>query len=183
MLTFFIAFSLFFLFLAILGQERPRVIGHWDTLIDQFKFSTSEFYKLVYEELKSHDIPDLDMTTVEFSESSMLSHKRRYLRITWKDYIYDCCFAPFGSGSFVSWWLLYKTSNLETGVSNLPFIGKWLQRFFFPDTYYRRDTASMFIKYAQSSILKVLEQVTEGKGLSHMSETEKKPILKDIFDR
>jgi hypothetical protein len=103
--------------------------------------------------------------------------------VKWKDYQYDICAAPFGNGFFVSWWLLYRDSIWKIIISKIPFIGRWIARTLFPITYYRIDTASMFMTYAQSSVLKVIDDITNNKGVSALTKDERKPLLNDIFIR
>ena len=113
----------------------------------------------------------------------MFSSKRRYIRVKWKEYQYDICAAPFGNGFFISWWLLYKNSIGKWLISKIPFVGGWLARILYPITYYKVDTASMFMTYAQSSVLKVLDDITNNKGVRALTESERKPVLNDIFKR
>ena len=65
----------------------------------------------------------------------------------------------------------------------LPFVGNYLAHAFFPITYYSIDTSSMFLTYAQSSVLKVIDDITNEKGVRSLTESERKPIMKDIFKR
>lgn len=155
----------------------------WNTLIDNFNYASSDFYKLLIEELKSHGVDGITTKHVFLKEGNALSSKRTYLRVSWKDYEYDICAAPFGNGFFVSWWLLYKDSFWQRFITRIPFIGSWLARKLFPVTYYKIDTASMFMSYAQSSVLKTLETITENKGTRALTEMERKPIMQDIFKR
>ncbi len=170
---------LIFIFSASLKMYHSR----WNTLLDGFNFSTLEFYTLLKEELHNQGISRIEIKNVSLKEGNAFSAKRTYLRASWKDYQYDICAAPFGKGFFVSWWLLYKSSLGQIIVSKIPFIGGWLARKLYPVTYYKIDTASMFMSYAQSSVLKVIDDITNNKGVRALTETEKKPILNDIFIR
>ena len=155
----------------------------WNTLIDDFNFSSEDFYKLLKEELASNEINGIVTKFVFLKEGGAFSSRRTYLRLTWKSYHYDICAAPFGKGFFISWWLLYKNSIGQIIVSKIPFVGGWLARKLYPVTYYKIDTASMFMSYAQSSVLKVIDTITKEKGVRGLSEAECKPILQDIFKR
>lgn len=165
--------------------NRPLKNYHsrWNTLIDGFEFSPKEFYGLLKKELQSHGITKIGTEEVFLKEGGAMSHSRIYLRVTWKDYQYDICGARFGHGFFVSWWLLYKDSLGKVLVSKIPFVGGWLARKLYPVTYYRIDTASMFMTYAQSSVLKVIDDITNEKGVRVLTEAERKPVLNDIFVR
>lgn len=176
----------FLLFLILKSIFRTTLNNHhskWNTLIDGFSFSTQEFYKLLKEEILSNGINRVGVDQVSLTEGSLFSSRRTYLRITWKDYQYDVCAAPFGKGFFVSWWLIYKNSIGEILISKIPFVGNWLVTKLYPVTYYKIDTASMFMSYAQASVLKVIDEITTNKGTRSLSESERKPILNDIFRR
>jgi hypothetical protein len=45
------------------------------------------------------------------------------------------------------------------------------------------DTASMLMSYAQKSVLNVIEEITNNKGVRTLTEAERKPILNDIYKR
>jgi len=172
-----------FVIKAIFSSSIKEYHSNWNTLIDDFNFSTKEFYELLTQELISNGIKNLKTSQIYLKEGGTLSTRRLYLRLVWKDYQYDICAAPFGKGFFISWWLMYKNSVGHILVSKIPFIGSWLSKVFYPLTYYKIDTASMFMSYAQSSVLKVLDDLTKDKGVRSLSEDERKPIMRDIFKR
>lgn len=155
----------------------------WNTLIDNFNFSTQEFYKLLKEELQNQGIKRIEIEQVSLKEGNVFSSRRSYLRATWKEYQYDICAAPFGKGFFISWWLLYKNSIAQLIISKIPFVGGWFARKLYPVTYYKIDTASMFMTYAQAAVLKVVDDITKSQGVRALSEQERKPTLQDIFKR
>ena len=157
--------------------------SNWNTLIDEFTYSSKDFYGLIKKELLSNGINNLNVKFVFHKEGNIFSSKRTYLRATWKEYQYDICAAPFGKGFFISWWLLYKNSILQIIVSRIPFIGVWLNHFLFPITYYKVDTASMFMSYCQQAVLNVIDHITADKGIREITAEERKPILNNIFKR
>jgi len=53
----------------------------------------------------------------------------------------------------------------------------------FSTTYYKRDTASMFMKLIHKSILDILDDLTVKKGIHLIKEEDRRPILNNIFDR
>jgi hypothetical protein len=177
--TFFLIFILKAFFRASLKKHHSR----WNTLIDDFSFSSLEFYKLLKEELSAQGVNNIDIDNVKLKEGNIFSSKRKYLRVTWKDYQYDICAAPFGKGFFLSWWLLYKKSVIQLVICKIPFVGVWLENILFPTTYYKIDTASMFMSYAQQSVLNVLDTIAVTKGSKMLTENERKPFLNDIYKR
>ncbi len=183
-LTYILSLLLIFVLLRfIFVSSFKSYHSRWNTVIDKFSFSSKEFYELLRKELLSNGINNLDVKFVFLKEGNAFSSRRTYLRAVWKDYQYDICAAPFGNGFFVSWWLLYKNSIGLIIISKIPFIGKWLAEKLYPITYYKIDTASMFMTYAQASVLKVIEDITNDKGVRSLSESERKPVLNNIFSR
>ncbi len=182
--TYFLyAIIIFYILRSIFRSSFKNYHSNWNTLINNFDFSTEAFYKHFKKELLSHGISGITAESVSLFEGSIFSARRRYIRITWKDYQYDICAAPFGDGFFISWWLLYKNSLGQLLVSIIPFVGGWLARKLYPITYYKIDTASMFMTFAQTAVLKVIDDITNEKGIRSLSESQRKPILNDIFKR
>lgn len=157
--------------------------SNWNTLVDNFNFSSEEFYHQLREELDSQGIKKVYIHQVAIEEGNAFSQRRKYLRVEWKDYQFDFCAAPFGRGFFLSWWMLYKNPLGQVIFSKIPFIGKWMVRNFYPITYYKIDTASMFMTYAHQAVLNVIDSITKNNAVRSLSENERKPILNDIFKR
>lgn len=172
----------FLILLWIFKRSKKDIHSHWNTLIDNFSYSSKDFYTKLRAELGSHNIKGITVSSARLKEGGLASSWRLYLRVEWKEYRYDICCAPFGSGLFLSWWLVNKTSIGQTLVSRIPFIGSWLNRKLFPITYYKIDTASMFMTYCHSAMLKVIDDITKEQGI-RLPDADRKPILKDIFKR
>ncbi len=175
--------AIFLILRLIFGRQLKNYHSNWSTLIDDFNYSTEEFYQLFKKELLSQGVSGINTLDVSLREGNVFSSKRRYIRVKWKEYQYDICAAPFGKGFFISWWLLYKSSIGKILIFRIPLIGKWLAQKLYPITYYKIDTASMFMTYAQSSVLKVIEDITSNKGVRALTEDERKPVLNNIFIR
>ncbi len=71
----------------------------------------------------------------------------------------------------------------DTWVVALPGIG-WLYTWLFkPATYYRIDTTLMFQKAVHNAVLEVIDEITTAKGLRALSESERKPIMREFYQR
>jgi len=62
-------------------MEKPEVLDHWYAPVFGFNASTQEFYRAIEAELKSRQVPGLEISRVEYSEGGLLSQKREYLRL------------------------------------------------------------------------------------------------------
>ena len=74
-------------------------------------------------------------------------------------------------------------ANWVRYVLVIPLIGKMIERFFMPPTYYRMDTEAMFKASIEQSVQEVLNQMLQAKGLRALTELELKPIMQDFFQR
>lgn len=212
------------------------VISHWHHLIENFHTPPLEFYQRIGQAMDQRQVPETEMSTVNWAESGMFSAKRTYLRFRRGRNVFDICGAPFGTGFFVSWWLaavrpspelpsilffvlsalllyvvvgllglaagllvmvvLFVVSFFVVGafisqgesiwpdyVLVIPVLGWFLELIFRPVTYYRTDTALMFQGMANASVQQVIEELLRGTGLRLLSESERKPIMRDFFGR
>lgn len=68
-------------------------------------------------------------------------------------------------------------------VRSLPLIG-WLYEWLFkPATYYRIDTMLMFQKAVHNAVLEVIDEMTTANGLRALSESDRKPIMREFYQR
>src|SRR5262249_42481631 len=58
-------------------------------------------------------IPDTANSRVDYHEGGILSVNREYLRVTRGAHSFDICGAPFGTGFFVSTWLVEERNSLS----------------------------------------------------------------------
>lgn len=83
-------------------NKKGDVLSHWYSLVPNFTTSTQEFYDSIEADLKTRQVPGLEMSRVEFSEGGVLSRQRQYLRMTRERLVFDICAAPFGTAYFFS---------------------------------------------------------------------------------
>ena len=64
-----------------------------------------------------------------------------------------------------------------------PLLGTLYVRLFRPGTYYRLDSIEMFQQAVHNAVLEVVDAMTTEKGLRALSESERKPIMRQFYDR
>lgn len=82
--------------------EKIDVILSWHHLIENFSTSPQEFYSLLEKAIARRQIPNLEISRVEWKEGGLLSANREYLRLSRERLIGYICAAPFGTGFFFS---------------------------------------------------------------------------------
>lgn len=91
--------------MTMFGSRKPKqaeVLEHWIAFVEGFHYVPSEFYDAVEQQLKAYQVPGMETARVEFSEGSLLSDKRVYLRMMRERFVFDVCAAPFGTSFFFS---------------------------------------------------------------------------------
>ena len=74
-------------------------------------------------------------------------------------------------------------SEVEEIVLAIPVIGFLYKKIFKPSTYYRIDTTLMFQAVVNTAVQEVVEQVMSAKGLRPLTELERKPIMREFYQR
>lgn len=166
------------LVLFLIFKAKPKKMtdlgSHWHHFFAGLQFSTNEFYTLVEEYITKQDMPGVKVSRVNFSEGSILSDKREYLRLERKDDMFDICAAPFGAGFFVSYWLgtpKHLLKNLAKSVPAVNALGGG-------ETYYKVDTACMFRGLVVSCVTSAIDDITTSKGIRGLSDGERMAMNK-----
>ncbi|HTY11520.1 MAG TPA: hypothetical protein VMF88_10650 [Bacteroidota bacterium] len=175
-------FTLFVFFvIALIRPKKPVIVSHWHNLIQGLQFSVEDYYNALDAVIEKRKVPEVKVEVTHYREGGIASAKRMYLRIGRRDHIFDVCAAPFGTDFFVSWWLGQNMKTMGAIINGLPFIGPPLIRLFSPETFYRIDTALMFQDSVHQAVLEVLDDRIKGQGLRSMTESERKPIMRELF--
>lgn len=167
-----------------MARVKPTsVISHWNHMADGLQLSIDQFYNQVEQFLGAQQVKDAKTERVEFAQGGIFSAKRQYLQIRRGDNVFHVCAAPFGNGFFISWWLGSIESGFGELLASIPVVGFLFQWLIKPLTYYKMDTALMFQSVTHSSVLQALETMLSEKGLRALSETERKPVMRDFVGR
>jgi len=166
-----------------MAKKVAQVLSHWNHFFDGLSASSQDFYQAVEGAVKTRSLPDIRLERVDFHEGGIFSAKREYLRVEHKEHLFDVCAAPFGTGYFFSWWLAEPAPYGLWGlILSVPYLGVIAQRLFTPMTYYKKDTILMVQSAIHNAILEVIDSMTAAKGLRALSELERKPIMRDLFN-
>lgn len=164
-------------------SSTTEVLSHWSTLIENFQISSQSFYGFLTSSLEKRQMPNARIDRITYKESHLLSAKREYLRISCKeDFYFVVCGAPFGTGFFVSWWLLEPPDGcLVTMFSRFPVLSAIARAMVKPWTYYRMDTATMFRTATHQAVLEVVDAITSTQNLLALPEADRKPVMREFF--
>jgi hypothetical protein len=153
-----VAIILFFFF----GKAPSTIKGHWQHFYDNIQISINDFYAQVKAGLIERKIDGLKYEQESFLESHIFSAKRVYLRINEHEYVFYICAAPFGTGTFISWWLCVKDEQL---INRIPILNKLAGKDRQNKSFYQMDTEDMYKAVIHSTVVAVADSLTADKGL------------------
>lgn len=73
--------------------------------------------------------------------------------------------------------------GIEDTIMEIPYLGPIYQHLFRPVTYYKIDTALMFQSAVHTVVLEVVDQITKAQGARVLTADERKPIMREFYDR
>jgi hypothetical protein len=156
--------------IALYGKTPSTIKSHWQHFYDGCQISTTDFYNQIETGLRDRKIQGLNFGQESFLESHVFSAKRVYLRIAEQEYLFYICAAPFGTGTFVSWWLCIKDENF---VNKIPILSKLAGKDRHNKSFYQMDTEAMYQSVIHSTVLSVADSLTKEKGVRELSELER----------
>ena len=74
-------------------------------------------------------------------------------------------------------------TDAEDVVVSIPFFGSLYEKIFKPSTYYRTDTTLMFQSVVHTAVLEVVDHLMSANGVRAMTELERKPIMREFYQR
>ena len=157
------------------------VVSHWNQYFEGFHIDPSAFYDTLERAIGKRNIPDVEFKQIKCTEGGVFSANRLYLRVSRKDHYFDICGAPFGKGYFISWWLVAYPRGCLLIFEEIPYIGGVIKVLFNPITYYKLDTTMMFQQCVHGAVMKVVDAITEERGIRALTETQRKPIMRDFL--
>ena len=128
-----------------------------------FNASSEDFYTLVEQIIREHDIPDAFKERVKHKEGGLFSSKREYLRINYGDLNFDICAAPFGKDFYVSWWL-FESEDIFRKFLKGTIVGDYLVARAQRVTFYQADNEAVFKGFMQNAILEAIDTISSTNG-------------------
>jgi hypothetical protein len=153
---------------------EPAVLANWHQRLENFQFSSQEFYTRLQTKLKERKYPEFRFDAVQHHERGVFTPKRDYLRITRHALTFDISAAPFGVDFFISWWLLEKPRGCGCLLLLGP-LGSLLAR---RTTYYEEDTAVIFRETVHATVLDVLAELLGDEGAAVIAKVPPPTVAK-----
>lgn len=140
-----------------------QILSNSSYHIPFFNASSEDFYTLVEQIIRSHDIPNAFKERVKHKEAGFFSSNREYLRIRYGDLNFDICAAPFGKDFYVSWWL-FESEDIFRKFLKGTIVGNYLIDRASKVTFYQADNEAVFKRFMHNAVLEAIDKITETNG-------------------
>jgi len=155
-------------------QASTKVLSNWHQLFHRVQFSSQEFYEVLEQVIKEKELQRLRISRTAYSEGGILSPRREYVRVQYKNYFFDICAAPFAKDFFVSWWLSEEGSPITDALKGIPIIRAFVSKR--EKTFYELDSENIFKELVRGCVSAAIEQMTETKGYRNVHDMGMKSL-------
>ncbi len=129
-----------------------NIIDHWHCRFEDLQMSTDDFYKAIEAILRVAELPDVDFGRLLLFQTNVFTATRVYLKVSYQEFNFLICAAPFGRNFFVSYWLReYWTLRSLFGYENRK-------------TYYQIDAEIMFKESIIAIIKSAIGTIEQERG-------------------
>jgi hypothetical protein len=143
-------------------QQSSKILSNWHQLFDKTNFSPQEFYQTVEKLIHERQFRGVSLLRITYAEGGLFSSGREYLRVRYKDYLFDICAAPFAKNFFISWWLTELGTPMFDALKRIPIIGLFMIKR--PKTFFEMDTENMVRECIRDCVNIAIGRLTEEKG-------------------
>lgn len=168
--------------------EQTQLLSTWSQHFPGVAHDVNRFYAAVEAAVQERKVPDVKFSRESMKEGGLFSSSREYLRIKRGDLRYDICGAPFANGFFVSSRLFAEGKFADSLLGGLgsggvlsQLAGNIVAKAIGADTYYKFDTAQMYLQLVHRSLLDAVDGLNSAARLPLLTESERKPILQGFF--
>lgn len=158
-----------------------NLIAHWNTTLHDVGLRPSAFYEMVEQEISMRRFAGMRLTSVYWREGGWFSARREYLRIVWRQLVFDICGFPLGDSFSVSWWLGTNEQSVRNLFLEIPLLGSLIEAGLSPATYYEVDSESVFQNGIHNSVLRVIDVLTDQNHLPRLDELAREPIMAEFY--
>lgn len=151
--------------------------------LENYPATPLAFYEAVEEALAQRQIIGVEVLRIARLEWHLLSARRIYLLIHFRD---AACFVgamPLGTSFLVSWRYTIMPSKLWLILLQVPFLGVLIETLLAPPTFYRTDIYYAFEQAVRATVLEAANLLAQrAAGIRPLTENEQRPLLREFYD-
>lgn len=149
--------------------------------LENYPVTPLAFYEAVEEVLAHRQIIGAEISRISRLEWHLLSARRIYLLIRFRDAVCFIGALPMGTSFLVSWRYTTQPGKLLLILFQLPIVGAVAEKLLSPPTFYRNDIYYAFEQIVRSTLLETTNLLAH-QGVRPLAENEQRPLLREFYE-
>lgn len=147
---------------------------------DRYPVAPLELYALIEDVFATRQMVGVHLSRVSRLEWHLLSLRRIYLLIRFRDAVCFISGVPVGTGLLVSWRYTAMPGRVLMVLFQIPFVGVLAERIISPPTFYRTDLYFAFEQAIRECVLEATNLLAQ-RGVRPLTENEQRPLLREFY--
>ena len=147
---------------------------------DNYPVTPLELYALIEQVFAARQIIGVQLSRVSRLEWHLLSGRRVYLLIRFRDAVCFISGLRVGTGLLVSWRYCSMPHRLSLVLFQIPFVGVLAERIISPPTFYRTDLYVGLEQAIRESVLEATNLLAQ-RGIRPLTANEQQPLLREFY--
>lgn len=149
--------------------------------LENYPVAPLTFYEAVDEVIAQRQIIGVEISRISRLEWHLLSARRIYLLIRFRDAVCFIGALPMGTSFLVSWRYTAMPGKLFLILFQIPVVGVVAEKLLAPPTFYRTDIYYAFEQIIRSTLLETTNLLAN-QGIRPLAENEQRPLLREFYE-
>jgi hypothetical protein len=151
--------------------------------LENYPVAPLAFYDAVEEVLAHRQIVGVEISRISRLEWHLLSARRTYLLVRFRNAVCLIGALPLGTSFLVSWRYTAIPGRTLLILFQVPFLGAAAEKLLKPPTFYRTDVYYAFERAVRSTLLETTNLLAEQQAARPLAENERRPlILREFYE-
>lgn len=149
--------------------------------LENYPLTPLAFYDAIEEAFARRQIIGIEISRIARREWHLLSSRRIYLLIRFRDAVCFIGAVPLGTSFLVSWRYTAQPSKFLLILFQAPLIGAVAEHLLKPATFYRADFYHAFEQSIRSTVLEATNLIAAAEAVRPLTENEQRPLLREFY--
>lgn len=160
-------------------DTRPEYRRH-QLFFERYPVSPLELYQAIDDVFTRRPIIGIQISRVSRLEWHLLSTRRTYMLLRFRDAVCFISAVPVGTGLLVSWRYAAMPSRLSMILFEIPYFGFIIERMISPPTFYRTDIYDALEQAIRGCVVEATN-ILANRGVRPLTQAEQRPLLREFY--
>lgn len=149
--------------------------------LENYPLTPLAFFDAVEEVFRQRQIIGIEISRIARREWHLLSTRRIYLLMRFRDAVCFIGATPLGTSFLISWRYAATPGKPLLILFQIPYLGAIAEKLLKPPTFYRADVYHAFEQVIRSTVLETTNLLTAQEGVRPLTENEQRPLLREFY--